>query len=276
MAARWLLRIVAWTAVGTALGFLVLPCLDWFDRYPLIGAVLMPAANLLCEAIRGLGLGPGGDAGFVIIPISIVLQWTLLGLMYGIYRALRAERSRAAMASPITDKDVANPMRGRRLECKAAAVSGRAGRSDGPARRLRRVLWFMAAHKELSTWIAIISLAASYCLWQEILLSWDRDFFLRHVDHQAVARACLDILSKPLKQRNEQVALYVGPDPRLPEAIRRLNPECVSIHVDEVSIARRLPNWLTFMQNRNDPTRYDLWYQEGPKCHETLVYSIYR
>ncbi len=282
MAARWLLRIVIWTAAGTALGFLILPCLDWFDRYPLIGIILVGPASLLWTAMFSLRFAPAGDAGLVIIPISIVLQWTLLGFVYGLYRASHAERSRAALAGQTSAGDVTDPMRGRPPECKRAAVSGGTAPSPGPrgaARGHWRVLYFMAGHKELSAWIAIILLTACYCLWQEILLRRDRDFLLRRVDYQTVAEACLGILSKPVQERIELVKAgpYYGPDPRLPEAIRRLDPECVAIHVDEVSIRRRYPNWLTFRQNSSDPTRYDLWYEEGPTCYQpTLVYSIHK
>jgi len=134
------------------------------------------------------------------------------------------------------------------------------------------------AHRLISAVIGVVVLVSGYCVWQEVVLSRDRDFFLHHVDHKAVAEACFDILSKPETERWQQVALYLGADSRLPEAIRRLDPKAVSIHVDEISITktpRHFYNCLTFRQDRSDTNRYDLVYEEGPSSpRETCVYTM--
>jgi len=143
----------------------------------------------------------------------------------------------------------------------------------------QRMLHFARSHKQLLVAFIVLVLAVGYCLWEEMRLSKDRDFFLHHVDHEGVAEACLGILSKPEQDRWTQVGLYLGSDPKLPEAIRRLDPEAVSIHVDDIAITktpRHFYNRLEFTQNKTNPTRYDLSYVEGPRgLRTTCLYSIY-
>ena len=256
-----LVRVLLWTVAGAVFGLCVIPCLDFLEAYPLINMVLsllcLPA-SLLCQAIRALGLAPHGDAGFVLIPISMVLQWTILGFLYGLYRRWQVARKRTALSR------------------QRETGPGPDETADSP----QRVLHFARSHKQLLVAFFVLVLAIGYCLWEEMLLSKDRDFFLHHVDHKGVAEACLDILSKAEADRWTQVGLYLGPDPRLPEAIRRLDPEAVSIHVDDIAITktpRHFYNCLEFARNRTNPTRYDLFYVEGPRgVRTTCVYSIYR
>jgi hypothetical protein len=221
------------------------------QRHPLV------SNSTIASAMFALGLAPADDAGFVIYPASMVLQWTFVGFLGGLCRAWWLKRKVAT--STHKQEEHLQPVY--------------AGRS------LKRLFRVGMAHTYWSAVVLVLVFTAGYCVWQEIVLARDRDFFLRHVDHKAVSEACFDVLFKPEKERWQQVALYIGADPRLPEAIRRLEPKAVSIHVDEISITktpRHFYNSLTFRQNRSDTNRYDLVYEEGPSSpRETCVYTMF-
>lgn len=278
MTTRWLARILIWTVIGAACGFFSFPCWDRLERYPLLCAVVTFPAELLGKAIFRAGLAPPGDAGFGVIVICMGLQWTLLGFLYGVYCGWRAERARKALSVPSAAGDIMGMVRGCPVDPRRAAPSRTSEPGPGPALHpLRRVLRFMAKYKEVPVVIGLVAMAACYCHWQEIVLSQDRDFFLRRVNQQAVAEACLEMLSKPEKERNKQVGLNLALDSTLPEAIRRLEPTAVVTHVHSISITKRSPNSLIFTQSKENPARYDLLYWEGPKClRPILVYSIYK
>ena len=249
-------RVLIWTIAGTVIGFCLLASAGLLERYPLINSILWLPAPLIAGAMFRLGLAPAGDAGFVIYPVSMVLQWTVLGFIGGICRALWLKRVRVSSEEPQPSPETAPE-----------------------PRPLQRLLRLGMAHRFISAAIGAVVLVTAYCVWQEVVLSRDRAFFLHHVDHKAVAEACFSILSKPEAERWQQVALYLGADSRLPEAIRRLDPKAVSIHVDDISITktpRHFYNRLTFRQERADTNRYDLVYEEGPSSsRETCVYTLF-
>lgn len=248
-----IVQLLIWTVAGTVIGFFLLASAGLLERYPLINSILWLPAPLIAGAMFRLGLAPAGDAGFVIYPVSMVLQWTVLGFVGGVCRAWWLKRVRVS-SKKLAPTAVPEP------------------------RPLQRLLRLGKVHRFISAVIGAVVLVISYCAWQEVVLSRDREFFLHHVDHQAVAEACFDILSKPEAERWQQVALFLGADSRLPEVIRRLEPKAVSIHVDEISITktpRHFYNCLTFRQNKSDTNRYDLVYEEGPSSsRETCVYTM--
>jgi hypothetical protein len=245
------IRVLAWAAAGTTFGLCLSACAGALERYPLINTVLWFLAPLLSQAMSASGLAPHGEAGFVIIPIAMVLQWTILGFLGGLCYEWRLGQ-RGVAPSPIRET----------------------GNGSAPAKSPLGL-------RLLFTTGAVLVLVAGYCAWQEIVLSRDREFFLRHVDHKAVAEACFDILRKPEKELWPMIGLYSGSDARLPPAIRRLEPKAVAIHIDDIGITktpRHFYNSLEFRQNTTDKSRYDLVYVEGPDSsneRETVLYSMF-
>ena len=253
------LRVLLWTVAGTVLGCVgVLPLADLLERYPLINAMVFFPGSTLGKALLATGLAPHGEEGFIVILIAMVAQWTILGFLAGVYRQWWLGR-------------VAT---GRRR----SAESGQGAEwtpGGGP-----RLFEFVRAHKHWTAAAVVLLAAVGYCLWQEVLYARDREFFLRHVDHKAVAEACLEVLAKMANQTSfrEQVGCFSGTDPRFPEAIRKLEPKAVAVHCDEVSITKTpRPFWncLTLKRDRTQPTHYDLVYEEGCSYpRQTKLYSI--
>lgn len=257
-------RTIIWTLLGTLFGFyMMLFGTNMFDRYPLINETLWLPLALVLKVVTlisdTLNLTPSGEAGFILIPIAMVLQWTLIGMLCGVSRTWFLKWQKA------------------KISHENSAENSMDMQHDQSVRRSRLGV-FLRTRKTLSCVIALLIVTLFYCALEEVLLLRDRDFFLHHVDHQAVAQACLGILSKPEKERWQMVDLYFGSDPRLPEAIRRVNPKRTSIHVYEISITktnRPFLNALEFSQDRSDPTLFRLVYCEGARgSKETLLYTI--
>jgi hypothetical protein len=65
----------------------------WVEGVPLLDHILdylhFPA-KVLFVASAYLRLGPGGEAGWVILPICMVVQWTVIGLVVGFWLAKRS------------------------------------------------------------------------------------------------------------------------------------------------------------------------------------------
>jgi hypothetical protein len=82
------MRIVISTVSGFLFGLLLTillaysPLGDWLEGNTPFNIVHYPA-ELFCKAWWMLKLPPHGDQGFVMIFVSIIVQWTILGLITG-------------------------------------------------------------------------------------------------------------------------------------------------------------------------------------------------
>ena len=99
MTKRYAAIIALATAAGFGMGVLFLIIGLISESYPhiakLVNIIHMPAWRAAHYWSYELGLPPYHEAAFAVVPIvTVILQWTLLGLLIGIWRCL-ASRHKA-------------------------------------------------------------------------------------------------------------------------------------------------------------------------------------
>jgi hypothetical protein len=242
------LRVFLWTLGGLGLGFIMLGCEIWTERYPLITQWLenihLPGAWVGMGLLR-LGLGPKNEAGMLLIIIAPIYQWAIIGFVCGLVReSWRTARTRSRMAVP---------------------AAGRAG--GGPRLRGRWRLCLIVA--------GLVAVAFfAHVVNREMTYAKDREFFRTKVDHKAFAEACLDMVARP-EHYSLELGACAGDDPKLPEFIRNLHAREVSYHGYEVSVSRAVYfQALMFTHNRTNAAQYNviLWSNYRPP---QLLYSLY-
>jgi hypothetical protein len=243
---------------GTVLGYLLItpPYDDWLQRYPALGSIdgfLLTPAMWLTNAWAAMRLPPHGDAGFVVMMIFMVGVWSVYGLFIGLLLEWRLKRWKA--------------------------VSKQEQHGEG-ANFLQHCSRFVKRHKTFCVSIVVLFVAVcGYCVAREFALSKDREFFVKHVNHKAVAEACVDVLTNRVKYPlpfGSDSGKDPKSDPNVPEVIRLLHPRSVVMRGEELSITKTDYNYLILRHNWSDPDRYDLVYQEGPTSPgpEALLYSV--
>jgi len=169
-----------WTFVGTLAGLCVWPLSSLFERYSAISAVinaLMLPVQGMCNAMGSLGLGPVGEAGFIIMMfVFIVAEGAIAGFFFGIGRVWYLHWKRKS---------------GRTISV-----------------RNRKII--------LCAGLALVLVTGGYCVEQEIVIAKDRQFFLQQVDYKEFSEACLDLLAHP-DNYNLSLGVCKGTDPKLPE-----------------------------------------------------------
>lgn len=79
--------------------------LDWIGTMPILHWVLYGPAFLLFQLCAIIGVGLPGDAGWIMLPCYVIVQWTLVGLTMGLIFVKRSNRKRH-VSPPQTDKDL--------------------------------------------------------------------------------------------------------------------------------------------------------------------------
>lgn len=223
---RTVLRLLVWTLVGMLAGFCFIPLTSFFERYHAIGSVLnvlmLPAQGMFAAWVS-LGIGPHGDAGFIMIFVFMIAEWALAGFLFGIGRIWYLRRM---------------------------------GRDElTPARTSKR--------KRLLYVAAVLALVVGgYCAWQEVLIAKDRNFFLSQVNYEEFAEASLDLVVSPDKY-GLSLGKCKGTDPNLPEAIRKLNAADLSYHGYMVRVSNFYFQGLAFRHSMKDPTRYEVVFESN-------------
>lgn len=241
---RTLARLLLWVIGGTVLGFAIGPDTvgeDWLARYPLIsdliGLLEWPAVvPFLLWALAGLG--PHGDAGWVVLIYFSIAIWPLYALLLGLFVETRLKK-RKATGTKQGVADGTDPV----------------GRSGVFIKRH----WLLPA-----AIVVMLATACGYCVSQELALARDSDFFLHRIDTTAVAEACLDFTEKQSLPQGS----YPGDDPRIPKTIRDLNPKEILVYPGTVSIYRlspRLNYSLSFGRSQIDPACHELAYVGGQR-----------
>lgn len=257
-----LIRILLWIIAGTAFGFLLVSPMgeNWLRRFPIFGEIiniLLLPAMWLASLWGAMGLGPHGDAGFVIMLIFMVGIWPIYGLFLGLFFEWMQKRRKSK-----------TPLQEPNEELSFTQCIGR----------------FVKQHKALSVVaVALLVAVCCYCIAKQSSLSRDRKLFVERLDHKAVAEACLNILTQP-----EKYSLSIGSPlerdpmhiPNLPEVIRQLEPNFVCVRgIDasaSVMITKNNYAYLLFEHPFGNLKSFDLVYQEGPSSTDrrTILYTI--
>lgn len=91
----WSLHLYA--LVGTLIGILLL-IIGLSSRFASILIIVdilnTPAKSFVQFWHYYLNMPPYGDAGFILIPIAIILQWTLLGLLFGVLKRFHKNKNK--------------------------------------------------------------------------------------------------------------------------------------------------------------------------------------
>ena len=229
------LRLLAWTVVGTVAGFCFMPLTSFFERYHAISSVLnvllLPAQGMFALWVS-LGLGPHGDAGFIMIFVFIVVEWALAGFLFGVGHTWYLRRKR---------------------------------RSEMTAPTLKRKKLLYAA-------LLFVLVVGGYCIRQEVLIAKDRQFFLQQVNYKEFAEASLDLLVNPDKY-GLSLGRCKGTDTKLPEAIRKLKTVNLDYHGYTVSVCNFYFQGLAFSHSMKEPTRYEVVFECNYR-EPVLLYSM--
>jgi len=257
-----LIRNFLWIIAGTAFGFLLISRMgeDWLRQFPIFGEIiniLLLPAMWLTNLWVAMGLGPHGDAGFVIMMIFMVGIWPIYGLLFGLLLEWIKKRRKAPIPPPQTNQE------------------------HGFIQSLVR---FVKQHKVLSILAAgLFVVVCCYCVAKELSLFQERKFILQQINHKAVAEACYDILANP-----DKYSLSIGSplendpmhNPTLPEVIQNLQPKSVRVRGADVSasvdITKNNYTYLLFEHPFGDLKSFNLVYQEGPSSTDrrTILYTI--
>ena len=206
-----------------------MPLASLFERYTILSSMLnvcmLPAAGML-KIWAGLRLPPHGDAGFVMIIVFMVAEWIIAGFLVGVGRAWYLQRK--VQLPSITASD--------------------------PKRKFKRVIFAS---------LVVVLVVGGYCIKQEVAIKKDREFFLHQVDYKEFAEACLDLIANP-----DKYALSVGrcrvDDPKLPEAIRRLQPTHLDYHGYSIRIDKAAYyQGLLFTHSFTNATQYDVLFESN-------------
>ena len=229
-------------------------------QFPIFGEIinfLLLPAMWLTNLWVAMGLGPHGDAGFVVIMIFMVGVWPIYGLLFGFLLEWIGKRRKATPSPLQTDQKL--------------------GFFRNFGRRIKQ-------RKALSIFVAALLVAVcSYCVSKEVSLLQERKFFIQQINHKAVAEACHDILTNP-----DKYSLSIGNpmendpmhNPTLPEVIRNLQPKSVRVRGADVSasvdITKNDYTYLLFEHPFGDLKSFNLVYQEGPSSTDrrTILYTI--
>ena len=230
-----MLRLVAWTVVGTVAGFCFMPLISFLERYQAISSVLnvlmLPAQGMFAAWVS-FGFGPRGDAGFIMIFVFIVVEWALAGLVFGVGRTIYLSRTRRSeMTAPI------------------------------PKRK-----------KLLYAALLLVLVVGGYCVGQEVLIARDCTFFLQQVDYNEFAEASLDLLVNPDKY-GLALGRCNGTDSKLPEAIRKLKTANLDYHGYTVRVCNFYFQGLAFSHSMKEPTRYEVVFERNYR-EPVLLYSM--
>ena len=233
---RTVLRLLAWTVVGTVAGFCFMPLTSLFERYHAIGSVLnalmLPAQGMFAVWVS-FGFGPHGDAGFIMIFVFMVVEWALAGFLFGVGRTWYLRRK---------------------------------GRDEMTAARTpkRKKLLYAA--------LPLVLVVGGYFVWQEVLIAKDRNFFLSQVNYKEFAEASLDMVVNPDKY-GLSLGRCKGTDPKLPEAIRNLKTENLDYHGYSVRVCNFYFQGLAFSHSMKDPTRYEVVFERNYR-EPVVLYSM--
>ena len=226
-------RLLGWTAAGTLLGIGLMPLYGLFTRYPLLNAFfqlcLLPTKAMLLFW-NWLRLPPHGDAGFIMIAVFMVAEWSLIGLLVGLGRAWYLRRQARRPVAP-----------------DAAA----------PQRKTKRIGYAV---------LLLVAVVAGYCLYQEWVIAQDRRFFVQQVNHKEFAEACLDMVVHPDKYQLS-FEQRDGNNPRLPEALRKLKPAHVSYQGYAIRIDKAVYHQgLMFTHSPTNPAEYEVVFRSNYKA----------
>ena len=185
---------------------------------------------------QSFGLGPHGDAGFIMIPICMVAEWAVAGFLFGIGQSVYLHNKGRRRSSEVTHK----------------------GRSRKP----------------LLYALLIIALGVGgYLLQQEARIAMDRKYFLEKVNYKEFADTCLEMVVNPDKY-GLSLGNCKADDPKLPEAIRRIKASTLSYHGYEVRISNFYFQGLAFSHNMKDATRYNVVFESNYR-EPVPLYSLH-
>ena len=134
----------------------------------------------------------------------------------------------------------------------------------------------------IKNWLVVLAglavVVAVCVLPVQLIWAWNRRFLLERVDHQTVAKACLEMLTKPEYQPllGKNIS---GDDKRLPAEIRAVKAMRLSVMTNMVLIIKTGGHnhmGLMFRQSDIDTARYDLVFCEEGNSNVVVLCSIRR
>ena len=226
----------------------------------MIGAgvdVLSMPAMWLSNLWFMMGLPPHGDAGFVVMMVFIVAIWAIYGLLLGLF-----------LEWGLTKLKVAD--QGQHL-CQTPSL-------------IQRCCQHIKHHKVVFTTALILLVAVcGYCIVQKLELAKEREFYLKKIDHRAVAEAFYEIVTHPEKHL-QPFGSDSGRDPKtdldVPEVVRLLKPKHLWLRgegpSESITLTKNDYTYLMLEHPFGKTGQYDLIYQEGPSSTDprTILYTI--
>ena len=114
---RYGLQIALATGAGFVVGVLILTIGLNFETIPFIGAAVsllhVPSDGCAHYWSYRLDLPPHQEAAFVVVPlVAAILQWTLLGLLIGVWRCFALWRKRPKQGNEAEQGGLGHPPQG--------------------------------------------------------------------------------------------------------------------------------------------------------------------